>query len=469
MKIKSLVQKNLDVLLYATICFVISGSISALMCFFKIKDIETKLEKKFLTVNTMGIEKLLQKIDTLPEILFESAADEKRCKEKVKFLSDNEFYQVYCGNNVTENSISKNNAIILKSSQGKAYEIIIELYIDALLNNLKDLYEKIELGTVQLLYDGKEMFLQKKEQNIKETKICASQDTCLVLGYGNSFISKVKSEIMSEYLVMLLLIELAFVLRYAIFKRQCRYFVFSDLSKSKKTLSFQVKKLKGIIADQQSVIKKLQKKEESLNNSASFQVMWMSLLNKNLKESMMKIAFKEKDNFELHSYLLSLVKKGDVLKVCPQEIKDNILKLGGYIALSSDVKVDIRIKRSSIIEIYIHEVVFLNILYSLAYNIFRKCMAKTELKIEINRKKSEFIISFTGSVMNIQDNNHPVFENFNKIKSMTQEAGGDLKVKKLLSGQSITLAFPIANNSQENSKIINIKNLVSEGGVYVKH
>ena len=172
MKIKSLVQKNLDVLLYATIFFVISGSISALMCFFKIKDIETKLERKFLTVNTMGIEKLLQKIDIVPEILFESAADEKRCKEKVKFLSDNEFYQVYCGNNVTENSISKNNAIILKSSQGKAYEIIIELYIDALLNNLKDLYEKIELGTVQLLYDGKDVVLQKKEQNIKETKIC---------------------------------------------------------------------------------------------------------------------------------------------------------------------------------------------------------------------------------------------------------------------------------------------------------
>jgi hypothetical protein len=50
----------------------------------------------------------------------------------------------------------------------------------------------------------------------------------------------------------------------------------------------------------------------------------------------------------------------------------------------------------------------------------------------VNSSKSEFKISFTGLVMNIQDNNHPVFENFNKIKLMTQEAGGDLKIKKLL-------------------------------------
>ena len=83
MKIKHLVQKNLDILLYAAICFVISGGISALMCFFEIKDVETKLERKFLAVDKLGIGKILQKIDILPDIIFQSAEDERKCLKAI--------------------------------------------------------------------------------------------------------------------------------------------------------------------------------------------------------------------------------------------------------------------------------------------------------------------------------------------------------------------------------------------------
>jgi len=470
MKIKHIVKKNLDISLCAVICFVISGVILSLAGFFKIKEVENSLERKFFSVDRSKIENFLQKIDALPEMVFELAENENKCKKMVKNLNNNEFYRLVCKDDLVEENIyKKNNIIISSSNEKRAYKIITEIYLDVFIKQLKEIYGAVELGSIKFSYRGEDFVLQNRGQNIKEEKVYISENTYLLVGYSNAFISKINKTIVKEYLTILFLIEMAFVLSYLIFKRLYRYFVFVNLSKSKKTLSDQIITLNNTIVDQQSLIEILREKEEAFNNSASFQVTWMSLLNKNLKESLMKIAFKEKDNFELNSFLLSLIKKGDMLKIDPQEIKDNIVKLGSYIALSSQVKTTFAIKRSKMIEVYIHEVVFLNIVYSLAYNVFRKCMAKSELDIEINTRGKKFKIIFTGSIMNIQNDNHPVFENFNRIKSMTEEAGGNLIIKRLLPGQRVTLEFPIGSNLEEDSKIIRLEDVISKGGVNVSN
>jgi hypothetical protein len=115
-------------------------------------------------------------------------------------------------------------------------------------------------------------------------------------------------------------------------------------------------------------------------------------------------------------------------------------------------------------EVYIHEVVFLNIVYSLAYNVFRKCVAKSDLYIEIDTRGKKFKIIFTGSIMNIQNDNHPVFENFYRIKSMITEVGGNLIVKRVLSGQRVALDIPIGCNLEKDSKIIKLEDVISKRG-----
>jgi hypothetical protein len=464
MKIKQLVRKNLDILLSALICFAISGSIISFIGFFKIKEAENKLEREFFSVNQSRIEEFLQKIDVLPDILFESAEDESRCKEKIKALNNNEFYRFTCRSSLVKESGDKNNLIIYSNSKNRAYNIVTEVYTDIILSHLKEIYSGIELGIIKLSYRGKDFILQNRGRNIKEAKICISKNTCLVWGYSSVSLSKIKSAIFKEYLIILLLIEMSFVLSYLIFKKSYRYFVFTNLSKSNKTLLDQIITLNNTMIEQQLLIKELKEKEKAFNNSASFQVTWMSLLNKNLKELLMKIAFKEKDNFELNSFLLSLIKKGDMIKIYPQEVKDNILQLGSYIALSSQLKIIFTIKQYKMIKIYIHEMVFLNIVYSLAYNVVRNCMAKSKLYIEIDTRGKKFKIIFTGSIMNIKNGNHPVFENFNKIKLMIAEAGGNLIIKMVLSEQRVTLDFPIGYKLEENSKIIKLQDVISKKG-----
>ena len=259
---KELVQRNLDIILSALICFVISVSIVGIAGFVEIKRLESDIGQKFFSVDQSVIEDFLQKIELAPDIIFKSAKDKEQCKKIAKRLNNNKIYQLICksDDHIREKN-SKRSLIAFISNKERGYNIDVEIYKVELLLKFKELYKGIELGTIELFYKGNNLILQNKGENDIEKEIFLSKNNYLKIGYNSEFISKIKRQIVKKHLVIFLLIEISFMISYLLFRGIFRNFILSNIKEEKKVLSKQIKQKSTKITNQQSLIEALQEKE----------------------------------------------------------------------------------------------------------------------------------------------------------------------------------------------------------------